>query len=160
MTSLGDLAGVAQPFSFAFGVSADGSTIAGRGDGEDGGRAVIWRSGSAIRNLQELLEVDFGLKDMAGWTLVEARGVSTFGTTIVGWGIHNGIEEAWMAILPEQCPADLDHDGIVGVVDMLALLSGFGPCSNCMSCPADLNSDWEGVTPDLSISFAVGGSGS
>ncbi len=158
MTALGDLPGGAQPFSFAFGVSADGRTIVGRGE-LDGGesRAFIWRSGDGMRSLQEVLEVDFGLKDMAGWTLIEARAVSIFGTTVVGWGTHNGIEEAWMALLPDPCPPDLDHDGMVGMLDMLALLTVFGPCSNCMSCPADFNGDCEVNTADLLILLGAWG---
>jgi len=157
MTALGDLPGGAQPFSFAFGVSADGLTIVGRGDLDGETRAFIWRSGLGMQNLQELLEVGFGLKDMAGWTLVEARAVSTFGTTIVGWGTHNGIEEGWMALLPNPCPPDLNHDGIVGIEDMLAMLKVFGACINCMNCPADLNSNCQVDNADLIVLLAAWG---
>ena len=54
-----------------------------------------------------------------------------------------------MALLPDPCPPDLDHDGIVGVVDLLALLAVYGPCSDCMSCPADFNSDCDVNVADL-----------
>jgi len=38
---------------------------------------------------------------------------------------------------------DLDDDGTVGIVDFLALLAAWGPCSDpCpRSCPADLDGD-------------------
>ena len=141
MVSLGDLpGGQAQPFSFAFAVSADGQTIVGRGEGVEGTRAVVWDQTGAIRDLQEMLEVDFGL-DLPGWQLNEARGVSSHGRTIVGHGTHNGIKEAWVVRLTSSCPADLDDDGIVGFYDLQILLTTRGPCDDCADCPGDLNGD-------------------
>jgi uncharacterized membrane protein len=141
MVSLGDLpGGQAQPFSFAFAVSADGGTIVGRGEGVDGTRAVVWDQTGAMRNLQEMLEVDFGL-NLQGWELNEARGVSSHGRTIVGHGTHNGVEEAWLVRLTKPCPADLDNDGIVGIEDLGILLTMRGPCDDCVECPGDLNGD-------------------
>jgi len=158
MSALGDLpGGNPQPFSFAFGVSADGSTIVGRGDTDDGTRAFIWDAGNGLRNLQEVLEIDFGLKDMAGWTLVEARGADIYGLNIVGWGEYNGIQEAWLVRLPNPCPADLDHNGLTGIEDMLVLLGIFGPCADCMNCAGDLDSDCEIGVTDLLALFAAWG---
>lgn len=39
---------------------------------------------------------------------------------------------------PPACPADLDQSGEVNVLDLLALLSNWGPCADC---PADLTGD-------------------
>jgi len=39
-------------------------------------------------------------------------------------------------ILAIPCPADLDHDGFVGITDFLLLLGMWGPCPGC---PADLD---------------------
>ena len=55
-------------------------------------------------------------------------------------------------IIELQCTAigDLDGDGIVGIVDFLALLAAWGPCDNCDDCPADLDGDCEvGITDFL-----------
>ena len=41
-------------------------------------------------------------------------------------------------------PCDLDGDGVVGVLDFLALLNAWGPCSDCstpQACPADFDGD-------------------
>ena len=39
-------------------------------------------------------------------------------------------------------PGDLDGDGVVGILDLLALLAAWGPCSDPPNpCPADLNGD-------------------
>ena len=40
-------------------------------------------------------------------------------------------------------PGDLDEDGVVGIVDFLALLAAWGPCSDpCPpACPGDLDDD-------------------
>ena len=43
------------------------------------------------------------------------------------------------------CPADLNHDGVVDVSDLLILLSGWGPCQG--SCKADITDD---ATVDVS----------
>jgi hypothetical protein len=64
----------------------------------------------------------------------------TLSVGIVGgvWGASgfaNGFQ------LMRLTPADLDRDGIVGVVDMLAMLAEWGPCPNKGECVADLDGD-------------------
>ncbi len=48
-------------------------------------------------------------------------------------------------IIELQCDAgivgDLDGDGVVGILDFLALLGDWGPCGDCENCPADLDGD-------------------
>ena len=48
-------------------------------------------------------------------------------------------------------PGDLDGDGNVGAVDLLILLTSWGPCENCEKCPADLNGDCVVGAVDLLI---------
>ena len=36
---------------------------------------------------------------------------------------------------------DIDGDGHVGILDLLALLAAWGPCDDCDDCPADFNGD-------------------
>jgi trimeric autotransporter adhesin len=42
---------------------------------------------------------------------------------------------------PECASADLNCDGVVDVLDLLALLDAWGACKDCGECPADLNDD-------------------
>jgi hypothetical protein len=73
-------------------VSGDGSVIVGGGDG-----AMIWTADDGPRRLKDVLQDDFGL-DLFGWTLTEARGISSDGSAIVGLGINPfGAQEAWLA---------------------------------------------------------------
>ena len=95
-TSAGGMEGLG---SVAFGhkaVSADGSVIVG---GNSTG-AFIYTNADSMRNLQEVLENDYGL-DLTGWTLQSATGISDDGTVIVGGGPNpNGDFEAWRAVIP------------------------------------------------------------
>jgi hypothetical protein len=51
--------------------------------------------------------------------------------------------------------ADLDGDGIVGIVDFLALLAGWGPCPGPPApCPADLDGDGAVGIVDLLLLLA------
>ncbi len=50
-------------------------------------------------------------------------------------------------IVPE--PADLNADGLVGIVDFLMLLGAWGPCADCGNCPADLDGNCIVGLPDL-----------
>ncbi|MCX5685617.1 MAG: PEP-CTERM sorting domain-containing protein [Planctomycetota bacterium] len=91
--------------TYARGVSRDGSRVVGNIEfSDDTMKAFIWDQTNGIRILQDVLEQDCGL-DLTGWTLTRAWDVSMDGPTIVGRGYHNGVEEAWVATLPE--PATL-----------------------------------------------------
>jgi probable HAF family extracellular repeat protein len=102
--------------SRAQGVSWDGLRIVGHVEDNSNElrRAMLWDAEHGMRIVQEVLEAR-GI-DMTGWWLTEAWGVSPNGPTIVGRGLHNGEEEAWVAVLPE--PATL---GLLAV-GALALL--------------------------------------
>jgi len=67
-----------------------------------------------MRKLSDVLVNDYGL-DLTGWTsLVQAYSISSDGTAIVGFGFHNGNEEAFLAVIPE--PATLALLVIGGLV--------------------------------------------
>jgi len=83
--------------SLAYGVSADGSIIVGFMNGLQS--AFIWDSIRGARDLKTVLENEYDL-DLTGWTLKAATGIDSSGRNIVGYGMHNGVEEAWWAQLP------------------------------------------------------------
>jgi hypothetical protein len=54
-------------------------------------------------------------------------------------------------------PFDIDADGVVGILDMLALIGAWGPCSSCFlpgTCPADIDDDCSVAVPDLLMLLA------
>jgi probable HAF family extracellular repeat protein len=115
MVGLGDLAGGTFN-SRAQGVSADGSVVVGFGTSASGSVAFIWDAVNGMRSLQDVLVNDYGL-DLTGWLLGSAVGISADGTSIVGYGTHNGQTEAWLAVLPEPGTGVL-----VGVTGLLGLV--------------------------------------
>ncbi|MGB2984850.1 MAG: PEP-CTERM sorting domain-containing protein [Phycisphaerae bacterium] len=79
-------------------MSEDGTVMVGS---ISSSQAVIWDEVNGIRDLEDLLEVDFGL-DLSDWTLLSARDISADGTVIVGLGINpQGYKEGWVAVIPE-----------------------------------------------------------
>ncbi len=100
--------------SLASGVSADGSVVAGSGDGRvvvgdrDAGVATIriawlWTGSLGMTDLQTYL-VAHGATGLAGWRLGRPQAVTSDGTFIVGTGVNpNGFPEAYRARIP------LDH---------------------------------------------------
>ncbi len=51
-------------------------------------------------------------------------------------------------------PGDIDHDGSVGVADMMMLISLWGPCAECGTCEADLDGDCDVGIADLLVILA------
>ena len=115
MTGLGDLPG-GDSISIAEAVSGDGSIVVGWGTTASGTAAFIWDATQGMRNLQEVLVNDFQL-NLTGWQLLNAKGISADGTTIVGLGTNpQGQPEAWRARICQAgtgeplaiiCPADI-----------------------------------------------------
>ena len=93
---LGSLGG---PVCIPMAASRDGAAIVGF-DGTIGGKrqAFYWTKDKGIRPLAKVL-ADAGVS-MDGWTLVEARGISGDGKTIVGDGMKDGKQTPFVARLP------------------------------------------------------------
>ena len=90
-------------------VSGDGSMVVGyASDGSlqtlpsgtvlTTGHAFLWTQTLGMVDLNTYLPT-LGNIDLSGWDLREAQGISPDGSTIVGWGMHNGAPEAWIASL-------------------------------------------------------------
>jgi len=89
--------------SHALDTNADGTVVVGDGviDVYGNTAAFIWDEQTDMRRLQDVLETEYGL-DLDGWHLLEAKGVSDDGLTIVGYGDGPaGRREAWVARVPE-----------------------------------------------------------
>lgn len=130
-----------------YGISGAGTVVVGQGGFT--GRAAIWDQFNGVRDLQSVLESDFGLSTV-GWTLSVATAISTDGSTIVGQGtdpcgrLRGWVVRLSLPMLP-TCPADIDGDQRVTLTDLTVLLARFGTASNC----GDTNADGVIDTPDL-----------
>jgi uncharacterized membrane protein len=102
LEALGDLPG-GLVYSEALAVSGDGSVVVGYGtNGADELEAFIWDRPHGLRSLKDALVNEYGLANLAGWTLAKAEDITPDGLTIVGYGVDpSGQQEAWMARLPE-----------------------------------------------------------
>ena len=138
----------------AFHVTADGSVIVGGSELGCANCAFIWDADNGAQNLKGLLGGGHGL-DLSGWQLAAATGVSDDGLTIIGYGTNpDGNTEAWIARLPDLCPADLNDDTVVNVPDLLALLAAWGTNPGG---PPDFDGDGVVAVPDLLTLLAAWG---
>ncbi|MEX2141202.1 MAG: PEP-CTERM sorting domain-containing protein [Pirellulales bacterium] len=87
--------------AYAYGVSADGSIVVGRGVDPSGPEPFIWDPVHGTRNLTSVLRADYGLAEsLSGWNLTQASGISDDGRTIVGFGREpSGRLDYWVAVL-------------------------------------------------------------
>jgi hypothetical protein len=130
MVSLND-GSTATVARVAYGASADGSVIVG-----GSGVAFLWTAADGVRALKDVLEDDYGL-DLSGWGLTVATAVSPDGTVIVGYGTNpQGQEEAWRAVLPEQC------------AEALAMRSWLNPAGGPFAEPANWSAAAVPGSPD------------
>ncbi|MEX2137809.1 MAG: hypothetical protein WD894_00995 [Pirellulales bacterium] len=90
----------------AWGISADGSILVGRGVDNSGPEPFIWDAVHGTRNLTTVLREDYGLgASLNGWNLTHALDISDDGRTILGSGTNPaGQREHWVAYLAEPTP--------------------------------------------------------
>lgn len=94
--------------------------------------ALIWTPGRGQERLIDVLKQRCGL-DLTGWRLSEIGGISADGRTIVGTGVHDGVTEAFVAVLcePVVCPAEYNGALAAGdILDFLDFLQDFAECTN------------------------------
>lgn len=83
-------------------MSADGSVIVGNSGINTSSvqRAFRWTTKKQMQDLRREL-LDLGVKEVEGWVLQSAKGVSADGTVIVGYGFGpSKVTEAFRAVLP------------------------------------------------------------
>ena len=115
----------------------------GKASDPNDARPFIWRDG-VIRDLNDLIPPDTGIY------LSAARAINQAGQ-IAGYAIFNVDVVAYL-LTPLAPPlGDLNADCQVGAIDLLILLSSWGPCDDCSKCPADFNGDCTVGASDLLI---------
>jgi len=103
--------------STAYAASDDGAIVVGASGEFFTPSAFVWDSVNGMRNLQQVLSTTYGLAgQLAGWHLQGARDISPDGRAIVGYGTNPaGMQEAWLAIIPEPSTGLLFALGVGGL---------------------------------------------
>jgi probable HAF family extracellular repeat protein len=143
-------------YSGAYGVSSVGPVVVGFAHSGPSDRAMIWSAGLGPVYLDAYLGA-LGV-DLTGWTLTMARSITPDGRTVVGWGVHNGHTEGWIATLPPPCGSadfngDSDSATDADIEAFFACLAG----SCCATCGSpDFNGDGMASTDaDIEAFFRV-----
>jgi probable HAF family extracellular repeat protein len=130
-TGLENLGTIGPGDSAAEAVSGDGRIVVGTAFNA----ACLWSPSRGLLDLNAYLPT-LGI-DLTGWTLQYAMGVSDDGGTILGWGSHNGVTEAWVATVPRECYANCDASTVppvLNVADFVCFMDAFAagdPRANC-----------------------------
>jgi probable HAF family extracellular repeat protein len=141
MQDLGTLGG---DWSYAYGVSADGSVVVGGAENAAGQfRAFRWTA-SGMEDLNQT----YAALLTNGSVLRSANAISPDGRYIVGWGRNAATGRAEAFLLDTGFPprGDVDRNGCVDDADLLAVLSAFGERGYRNE---DLN--WDGVIDDADL---------
>ncbi len=116
----------------------DDGTVAGWSrdiqNGKHPDTGFVWQAG-IMTNLNDLIPPESQLQ------IKRAEGVNA-GGQIAALAVNGENDVVAVLLTPIQGPpGDLNNDCQVGAVDLLILLSSWGPCDDCGRCPADLNAD-------------------
>ncbi len=146
-TGMQDLGTLGGSGALALDVSADGSIIVGWSFDSSGDyRAFRWTPQSGMQNLNTV----YANLLTDGSILRGARGISTDGRYIVGWGRNNRSGRNWEAFLLDTwLTGDTNGDGCVDDADLLNVLLSFGTQGRAPTRHEDINKD--GVVDDADL---------
>ncbi len=131
MMLLGTLPGF--PHSGAVGIN-DARTVVGFSSSYFQ-RPFVWKAG-VLTDLNDLISPELNL------TIDVASAINQAGQIAAVADSDDLNATVGVVLTPvEGPPGDLDGDCVVGILDLLALLAGWGPCPPLPDCPADLNND-------------------
>ena len=102
---------------------------------------AIYYDGTTLHDLNDFLPAGF-----QGF-LWDAREINENGV-IAATASHNGVLRA-VLLSPSFAPGDIDHNGVVDVDDLLAVINAWGTCPPKGKCAADTNGDNQVDVDDL-----------
>jgi hypothetical protein len=113
-------------------ITAEGSVILGVAIGTTN-QLVYWDA-SGVHDLGAAL----GAAVPAGWVLQGVSGISDDGRTFSGWGLHNGVYEAWVAMLAAAgCYPNCDASTaspILNVADYICFMNKYAAGDSYANC--------------------------
>ena len=121
-------------YSSAADISDDGLVLVNMWGGA-GNTALVWLDG-VMTDLNDLIPPDLDVSIRSAWAINSSG-------QIAAQGAHAEFGTVGVLLTPvKEALGDLDGDGTVGVLDLLILLSAWGPCADPPDdCPADLDTD-------------------
>jgi hypothetical protein len=139
--------------SRATALRSDGQQIVGVEETRQ--RALLWET-SGITWVISDLRVEIRDQTVGEWEFRVAEDINDEGW-IVGRGIHENEQHAFLLVPLGSCPADLDGDGEINVFDLLEVLGAWGECPVGSICWSDLNGDTVVNVQDLLILLGAWG---
>jgi len=130
----------------------------GTSSNRNGVGARVWVTAGGRRQVHEItaggsfyagppLEAHFGLGSVRTVDEITVRFPSGHVVRQCGAGVDRRIRIVEPAGAP--CPGDVDGGGSVGLTDLVALLSAWGPCGGAGCCPGDVDLSGHVGLPDL-----------
>ena len=95
---------------------------------------LVVTTGTEIASLNGTWLVDLGFEDLT----FDHAGDIVFAAGYAGQAVGDGLFRVTPG--PSSCPGDLDHDGVVGILDLAQILSTWGNCGEAL-CPGDIDGD-------------------
>ncbi len=140
MLDLGTLGG---DNSYAWAVN-DAGVVVGKSQTKDGSwHGFVWSDG-VMQDVSELILPDLDI------TIVNARDINDAGQIAAVAEYDDGTKRPWLLTPADtHIPEDVNGDGLVDVLDLLAVIAAWGSCDGC---PEDINGDaWVNVTDLLAV---------
>ena len=137
MVDLGTLGGNE---SYAWSINDDGVVVGKSQVPEGGTHGFMWMDG-------EMYDVNNFIVPDLDATIVNVRDINESGFLAATAEYPDGTKRPVLLIpMDSTVPEDVNGDGVVDVLDLLAVVGSWGPCDNC---DEDINGDWVVDVVDL-----------